>query len=336
SSIRNFDSENNFTYFDRDLNVYSLMEINITAENKDNEITKNYNVLCAAKPIEINITNKLSHTDNFEKLIYFYTDANDTNSSEANISVDSQIEYSIEYNESNFTTENNGSTKIVVYFNFDRNISNPINPLEVNVTEIKVKDENNVTGEVNLTDRLRYYYGNIKTVDIIATDDNIEANMTFLVYAKNGEDPLLPSSTKEVEYNWFINTIHGDIDGNISINEINISSGYAVSNDISGVSVSYAKVENGGKLVVDVNRSDNNVDFAVFHLLSPRFEWLWYSRFGEEYNISNGSSCKNHFCFTITWENGGEQGEVGSGDFEGKESNITKTNNKRRGVKIYR
>jgi len=174
----------------------------------------------------------------------------------------------------------------------------------------------------------------------LATQDDVEANMTFLIYAEDADDPLLPSDTKEVEYNWFMNTLHKDIDGNISIKEINISGGYTVSNDISEneINVTSVKVENGGKLVVDVNRSDNNVDFAVFHLLSPRFKWLWYSRFGEEYNISNGSSCKNHFCFTVTWETekSKEAGEIGGGDFEGKEANVTKTHNKRRGVKIYR
>jgi hypothetical protein len=93
---------------------------------------------------------------------------------------------------------------------------------------------------------------------------------------------------------------------------------------------------NDGSITFNIKRNDLNVNFAVIHLLSPNLKWLWYSKYGDEYNISAGSTCLNHFCFSVTWQKINETGEVGSGGFSGTEANVTDTNSTKRGVKIFR
>ncbi|WP_456479660.1 hypothetical protein, partial [Nautilia sp.] len=93
---------------------------------------------------------------------------------------------------------------------------------------------------------------------------------------------------------------------------------------------------NNGKIDFNITRTDSGVNFAVIHILNSDLSWLWYSKFGDEYNDPNSSPCLHHFCFTVTWSGSGEAGEVGSGEFNGTEANITETNTTKRGVKIFR
>jgi hypothetical protein len=333
ATFENNDTENNFTYYDADLNMSAHLDLNITPKNENNITTQNYNDECYAKDIDINI----SHNDvdvNVSKIVFKYIDVG-KNVYELNVSKDSNISFML--GESNFTKAKNETAHVDVFINFDKNISNPVNPFELNITKIDVNDTDS-NGTLNLNETARYYYGNLLLDDILAVQDDFNKTYSFVVYDDNESDTLKPNS-KEIAFNWYANIYHRNIDGNVSSGEIVVSRDYNASHNINDstekVSVSFSQ-DNNGHITFEINRKDSSVNFAVIHLLSPNLKWLWYSKFGDEYNISNNSTCLNHFCFTVTWQKTNDVGEVGSGSFAGTESNITDSNATKRGVKIFR
>ncbi|GAX87070.1 conserved hypothetical protein [Lebetimonas natsushimae] len=328
ANLSNYDD--NFTYLDNGLNLYSILDINITAENKDNEITKNYNKDCYAKDIDINISKIFTPEPNLNNLIYYYKDAGNNTSEKSVQDINKTIQ--IHYKDTNFTTEDNGSTRITLFINFDRNSSKTVNPFDMNISEINVSD-GSTNGKMQKIGKALYYYGNLVLFDEIANRDEFDTRDDyFIVYDNNGSDDKLPSNNAVLP-EWYLNGFHKSKDGNIS--GMVVSSDYNASNQINGVEVSVNSINNG-KVTFHIKRTDTSINFAVIHLLEPSLKWLWYSKYGDEYNISNDSSCVNHFCFTITWENSNENGIIKSGVITGTESNTTENNVTKRGVKIFR
>jgi len=331
---------NGFTYLDESLGVYAPVEINITALNADNEVTENYNTECYAKDVEINATFKLSYNNdniNVTKSRYYYTDAKGNKIGDYNGSdiENNQTYVAFTYTEGNFTTDKNGSTTLKIALNFDKNITSPSNPFLVEIEDINVSNEDTSVYTLNKNSNAVFYYGNLLLDDIISVKDDFSKTYSFVLYDENETDGLKPDS-KELLINWYENTLHSQNDSDIQNSEIFISKDYNSSNTLSGVDVSVNSISSG-EVTFDISRTSSDVNFAVVHLLSPALRHLWYSRFNNAYDISDGSTCLNHFCFTITWQNSSsESGSVGSGEFEGTESNVTDVNNSKRGVKIFR
>jgi len=337
ATLKNYDLDGNFTYLDRDFNLYSKVELNITAQNENNETTKNYNTECYAKNIDINVSKVLnpSPEGNLTQLIYAYKDINGNESTINSQNIDDNI--SINYSESNFTTDDNGSTNITFLINFDRNSSKVVNPFEFNVSSVKINDGNTSETNLDVNTSSIFYYGNLFLFDLKASKDNFTTRDNyFVVYDNNSSDDKKPTDTQLV-YDWYFNNYHQSKDGNITNNNIIVSSDYNSSNEIGDVNVTIHSIANG-KISFDVNRTSSSRYFAVAHLLESNLKWLWYSRYGNEYNISNGSTCLNHFCFAISWKNSqnSNSSTVKSGNTSGTETNTTDSNNTISGVKIFR
>jgi len=330
--------DGNFTYYDGDLNITSHLDINITTKNEQNKTTENYNKECYAKDIDINLSHNSVDID-VNKILYKYKDSSGVMHGIFSVDKDNDVNIT-SYSKDNFTTDHNGSVQIDVYLNFDRNISNPVNPFEFNITEINVTDEDNVEGIGKPDSNATFYYGNFGLDDIVTTKNEFNKTFNFIVYDENEDDNLTPNGAKEIKYNWYKNLYHQEKDGNVSNSEIVVSRDYNATNShrISSSDINVTVIEGSianGNITFKVKRN-NNQNFAVIHLLSPNLKWLWYSKYGDEYNISDDSTCLNHFCFTVTWQNADQTGEVGSGNFNGTKANITDTNSTRRGVKIFR
>ena len=329
-------ADSNFTYFDKDLNQTALMDINITAKNEANETTKNYNKLCYAKDIELNISlNELVNGNNeITKLKYYYVDTNNTKYNIQTINKSNPIV--IDYNESNFTTENNGSTYMQIYFNFDRNFSNPTSPMEVNISEFNISDTNITDTNqsyVNSEGNATFYYGTVIIPDIEIDGD--EKNVTFkaVIYDTDKNDNLKPTNTI-LNYNWYFNKFHQAKDGNITNSDIVVSSDYNSSNTINGVDVNITSITNG-EFNLTIKRTDSSISKVILHYMSPALKWLWYNKFENEYNISNGSTCMQHFCSDVKFNNNSQIIGIGFGSFQGSEINTTK-NKTDSHLKIYR
>jgi len=314
---------NRWIYIDSNLSEFNISaNAKISVNNKSHQALKNFNPSCYAKDINIsfyyfvdnkngdinltyegNITDNIKSINNINKTLVFF--ANDFNKGTANKSY---------------------------YFNIDRNISIPLSPIFIKLTDINVstsnvsKYENNLSLESNAT----FLYGKIVTNDYIVSKNDFNISVPFVIYDSNNTN--YKPSNLAIEYNWYLNKWHNANEGNIT--KIYKSSDYKAKND-STVLVNI-KGFNNGKLILDINRTDNT-KFLVIHLSSDnKTSYLWYSKYGDEYNDSLNSTCKNHYCITITWENTNKKGEVGSGDFNGTESNITDSNTTKTGIKIYR
>ncbi len=338
ANLKNYD---NFTYLDENLNIYALLDINITAENEDNETVRNFNKECYAEDIDINITfdiNFYNPSIEVNKTVFYIKDIYNSKTAvfERNL-LNNKGFVSFEYNLSEFNTDNNGSTFAKVFLNFDRNLSFFSNPFRISIKDVNVSSNGVGRTLADKNGNATFYYGYMLVDDIITKRDEINNSFKIVFYDENSSDSLLISSD-EIAFNLYKNTLHSAKDGNFSLKEILISKDYIASSDnniTSDFDINLSDVENG-EINISIKRN-SGVNFAVVHILSPNLKWLWYSKFHNEYNYSEGSSCLNHFCFSITYENTSSSGsEVGSGQFLGTESNITEENSTKKGVKIFR
>ena len=326
-SVSNFD--NNFTYFDNNLSIYSLIDLNVTAQNEQNETTKNYNSKCYAKNVDVNLTpNIFRHNDKLSKeVLYkiFYVDSN------SSVYKNKDINFSI--GEGNFTTDHNGSAIVKIHLNFERNVSNPEDPFEYNITNAEVNDS-----DINLTylktdGNATFYYGNMFMIDIITYKNDFNISQKFLMYDDNSSDDYKPNSD-EILLNWYQNLFNHLKDANIS--NFVVTKGYVYNpNDIvNSIKVKVNDINNS--LNLNIQRKNSDIHFIVIHIIDSNASHLWYSKYGNEYNVSKNSSCTNHFCFTVTWPQNEQNNGVLSGDINGTKADVNESNEIKRGVKIFR
>ena len=326
--VNNFDD--NFTYLDNNLTIYSLIDLNITAQNEQNQTTKNYNEECYAKNVDVNLTPYIyRHSEELSKDLLYKILYVDTNSS---VYKNSDINFSV--GESNFTTDNNGSALIKIYVNFERNISNPINPFEYNISGAEVNDNDVNLTYLNTEGNATFYYGGIFMKDIITSENDFNISQKIIMYDDNSSDTYKPDSD-EVLLNWYQNSFNHLKDANISNFAVTKGYVYNSSDDISDkVEVTVNEINDSVNL--NIKRLDTNINFVVIHIIDSNASHLWYSKYGNEYNISQGSSCVNHFCFTVTWPKNNENSGILSGDVNGTKADVNESNVTKRGVKIFR
>ena len=326
-SVSNFD--NNFTYLDNNLSIYSLIDLNVTAQNEQNETTKNYNVKCYSKNIDVNLTpNIFRHNNKLSKeVLYriFYVDSN------SSIYTNKDINFSI--GEGNFTTDHNGSAFVKIHLNFERNISNPENPFEYNITKAEVNDSDVNNTYFSTEGNATFYYGNIYMEDIITYKNDFNISQKFLMYDNNASDTYKPNSD-EILLNWYHNLFNHLKDANIS--NFVVTKGYIYNKNDELDSVKVKVNDINDSLNLNVQRNNSNINFAVVHIIDTNASHLWYSQYGNEYNISQGSSCTNHFCFTITWPKNEQNSGVLSGDINGTKADVNEVNETLKGVKVFR
>ncbi len=202
---------NGYTYISRDLNMSSILNFTLRAENKSNTITRNYNRLCYAKKIDINVT----HTNVPVRFNLIYKELNSSVTEKANTQ---PIEFNI--TKDKFTA---GQGQVKLFANFKKAYNNPVEPFDMNVTQINVKDEDSASGSATFTNlQAHFIYGRIVIPDI-ASYSNVIHNSVRYEYYQNSQ--------------WHVNSAHtsstnGDINATNSIipyvNMVlgNINSGY--------------------------------------------------------------------------------------------------------------
>jgi len=290
------------------------LDINITAQNEQNQTTKNYNTACYAKDIDINISTN-TRAD-LPTMFYIYQDANDTNSTLQNGKMD------IVYTDGNFTTDNNGSSKIRLYINYDRNRSVKIDPFDLDIADINVTDKNATFGTTTTDENATFYYGRVKTKDITTNKKDINNSLLVEVYSNSSIKNFHQESL-----NWYAM----EDDNNQTITDLNDSSEFTTIND-TALNISILDYKNG---VLSFNLT--NTDYpkalkAYIHVKIPKY--FWYSSY-EDYNTTG--DCSKHPCFQYVFDNHDTQEGIQSGDFNGSnigyDYNATKT---KRGIKVFR
>ena len=327
-NLTNFDK--NFTYLDKNLSIYALIDLNITSQNEKNETTKNYNTNCFAKDVDVNLTPTVfRHNQNLSKEILYKVIYEDSNSTIYN---NKDINFSV--SEGNFTTEHNGSAIIRIHINFDRNISSPIDPFEVNISNVEVNNSDVNLTYFTLNGSGLFYYGSLNMNDLITYKNDINISHEFIIYDTNKSDSYLPQNTKEIISNWYINLYNHQKDANISTFVVTKGYVYKDSDVISNIDIKVNDINES--LNLNIKRNDTNIKFAVVHIIDTNASHLWYSNFNKEYNISKNSTCASHFCFSITWKTNSNESGVISGDINGTKADINSSNENKKGVKLFR
>jgi len=321
-----------FTYVaESNLTLMSaLVDINVTAQNENNETTKNYNKDCYANDVNMDY-NYTSVDENLSQFLYYY-EFSDKNSSENNVSVNNRI--SDDLNKTSFSTDNNGSAIFKIKYNFKRDRSTPINPFDVEVPNFNAVDSNSsdVNGSGQDTSNANFCWGRTKADDIDTQKDDVKHVISIEVY-----DDAETSYTRTFTQNslkWYQHENHNRvIEGNISATDATTTSKL----DNIVFSVSDIKSPNNG----DINITISNSIEDTYYMHEKIRPWLWYTvdGYGDDYNISSGSSCSAHPCFkyTLDKDDSGSGNTISSGDYNGGDAPTKSTGeNTRIGIKVYR
>jgi len=284
----------NFTYISKDLDMHSTLSLSIKAETSNNIVTKNYNKNCYAKNIDINITHSIPNND--LNLIY------EINGTEYNISNNQNIIAN------NITKNyfNNGVANIPVYINFERKPNNPENEFNFTIINIKVKDVNDVEGNLTLNQNANFRYGFLKVKNLITYDTkDINTTFKYYYYTSNG---------------WIINNDHNSSDfGDINKSKI------IKPNDIYiNINQKNGKNINEGKESVNISTTHALPYSAKIHLAIP--SWLWYHPLAKPYKDPSNSNedCLTHPCIKVTFLKSGS-GWAGVGRENSKYNENNKT-----------
>jgi len=314
-----------FTYLSTDLNMSAQLDLNITAKTADGNTTKNYNTGCYAKPTNytINYTAPtIIPTANLTKLNYFETNT----STSGNVATTANAFNLNNMPKTIFGSDTNGSAKLSVKINFDRNSSKPVNPFDLNITSVDVDDTDSVIGQDSAVGVAKFVYGRVHAYDIQTSQTQAPNPVEIEVYSTTSSGFVYGMPQNII--NWYRNTNHDFLsEGNIT------KGGFNAGENNSSV-VPSSTITNGIQNVT-VTASENK----TVHLdISP---WLWYS--SNHYDYS--TNCTQHPCFQYQFVNTTTAVDnlstpstgVNSGTFSGSDFEIsTPKNTTKKGIKIFR
>lgn len=322
----------NFTYLAKsDLTKMSAsVDINITAQNENNKTTQNYSRDCYAQKIKIDY-NYTSVDENLSEFLYYY-EFSDNNSTDNNVTINDTV--SDDVNKTNFSTDNNGSAIFKINYNFKRDRSTPINPFDINITDFSVIDTNatDVNGIGEDSTNANFCFGRTKTGDITTTKEDINHTIEIEVYDDAESD--YTRTFNQNSLSWYQHENHNRvIDGNVS--EINATTTSTLDNIV--FSVSDIKSPNNGDIEITIS----NKTADTFYMHQKTRAWLWHTidGYGDDYNVSDGSSCSEHPCFKYTLDEKEKDNNntISSGTYQGGDSKPKdKGDTTRVGVKVYR
>jgi len=331
-----------FTYIAKDLNMSSTLDINISAKNRQNNTTLNYNNGCYAKDINLSIGYLINnftpepniHPKHIHKIFYLIDDDNSTNPIDTNIpdhGIDLAENLKIKstnspHNTSKviFNTDHNGSAYLHMKLNFDRQSDKPTNPFTLDITDINITDADNVAGTNSVDTNATYLYARAKaTKDFYDDIDKNSTKTPVMVQVYCDKWPASATNCPGVdtshgqtnEHQWWISTAHdtSNNDGNITlkVGTIDPSSGTA------SVSPSNVNITTGSSVGFDntitVSRTSNTVPMIVEIDLDTTLgtdtnSWLIYNPYS---NILPPSPFyKVRFIGSMDWAGYGETGHV--------------------------
>lgn len=201
--------DNNFTYVSSDLNMSATLDLNITAETEDNNTTKSYNSLCYAKATDYNISYSTTIATNALSNILF-----ESNTSNVTYSKLLGTDFNISnISNSIFGTDDNGTGKLSLKINFDRNQSLAINPFILTASNAKVKDSDTVEGNTTLNQSTRFYYGRAHAPDYRFPNRDGNATIYYEVYCKDCNQTTrntmgITGNESVNALNWYQNALH--------------------------------------------------------------------------------------------------------------------------------
>ncbi len=257
-----------FTYISNDLNMSSILDINITAQNEQNKTTKNYNSKCYAKDSDLNISYG-SVPSKLTKILV------KENNNETNITIPNTI--NLKFTKDIFTTDHNGSADLNLKINFKRNPRVLINEFNFTVKDINVSDKDDVMGSDALDKNATFRYGRIDVQNIGGYSKELNTTYKYEYWTNDG---------------WIVNKEH-----NSSIfGDVNESKSYHpfVTMDVNHTIKS-------GKENISLSTTHAIPYSTKIHLAIP--SWLWYNPLAESYKnpSATNQNCLTHPCESVTF-----------------------------------
>jgi hypothetical protein len=312
ATLANFNN-GEFTYLSDDLNMSAQLDITVTAKNGEGSTTKNYNSECYAKIINNTITYATDPSYSASNLNYQETntsisDHNNTATTFAMLNLPKSI----------FGTDDNGTAKLNVLINFDRDSKNPVSPFDLNISSVTVTDTDSVDGNDTTVGDAKFVYGRVRAYDIATNEASAPNPVEFEVYStvSTGYVSGMPQNVLK----WYRNLNHDSAAaGNVIQTRF----------DAAGSNVTVSTAPQAGVQIVTVISATNQ----TVHLdISP---WLWYSPAN---NYDYNADCGKHPCFRYS-NTGSSTGTSGvkSGTFQGSDFQMTPAKNTtKKGVKLFR
>jgi hypothetical protein len=302
-----------FTYLSTDLNMSAKLNLKITAQNSEGVTAENYSNGCYAKTSTLTIPHSVIPSP-LSTINYFESNTSTTGSTaKANI-------ISIPFGTSIFK---DGNSTLAVKINFDRSVSNPVNPFDFNITNANLTDSNSpgVSGTKTPTANATFVYGRAHTYDI-KTDQSSTINPVELeVYSSTSTGYV--SGMPQNILHWYRNLNHSSAaDGNVS------RGGFSAGTTDGNINVSAAPLN--GLQSIDITSTTHQ----TVHLdISP---WLWYS---PSMSYDYTGDCTKHPCFDYQFFGTatGVSTGVNSGTFNGSDFQMSPAKNiTNKGVKLFR
>lgn len=198
-------------------NVSASLDLNVSAQRADNNITSNYTSLCYAKDgnLKLTLANAINkdnpETDSLTKLLWYHY----TPDSNGSILLDGvTTEYQIPFYSTQFdSNDTNGTAEFNYKINFDRNRSKVVNPFIVIVNEINATDSDNVSG-AKAGGNATFVYGRTHASRQRYQGPTGTANIYFESYCFGGgcNKTLLngfsPNMQRTDDVRWYVNEAH--------------------------------------------------------------------------------------------------------------------------------
>ena len=304
----------------------------IQSQNKMGDVTKKFDKNCYGDDVGVHID--LNSTSSDGNVSYYeLINATAVQNHDRNLS-DFDLNDTIQSN--SFQA---GNSSLIIYaLNIYRQFNNPINPLDINVTEINTTNSlsaNNI-GLKPDNNGSKFYYARLYTKDLSTSKTSDTVQTKVLVYDNNAShDSYVDGLTEELS-DWYYykpqnDSSHGNI---IGLNVSKTTTKKSTNDDDINATSSF---DENGAFDINVSNPNENTQTHYIHLnVSP---WLWYvnKNFGSDYNKSVGSSCSEHPCIKYNYHNANDTDKSGvsSGHINGVNFDVNVSKNSK-GIRLLR
>ena len=300
-----------FTYLSNDLNMSSMLNLKVTAQNEQNGTTLNYDKNCYAKATTLNLPHSIVPAP-LTTVLYH----ENLSSSDGNIS--KSIPISLPFAKTIFTQ---GIAPLNLLINFDRNRSAPLNPFDFNISNATLTDSDAVIGTATPQGSATFVYGRARAYDIKTDQSTAPSPIELEIYSRTPTG-YVSGMPQNVLY-WYRNTNHGltsqgsVLHGgfNAGVTDPNINASSTPSNGVQNI---YVTSSTHQTVHLDIN------------------PWLWYS---PTYDYDYNGDCTKHPCFDYQFfgTSSGSFNGVNSGTFQGADFTLTPAKTIiKKGVKVFR
>jgi len=339
-NVTNRRKDQNFTYLSDDLNMSAHIELRIEAVNANGDITKNFhdgNTTYYENPVEINIT--VPTTVTFPDGTVKNMTVVDKNVSKAMLGFggsDANGVHTIAWDDSNETQR--------LLFNYQREVSTPINPFEINGTDVDVNVTSKYVSTVDstITDNIKggkvadqnatFVYARVKATKDFYDDiktNSVKTPIKVEVYcdkwpASEANCPgvaVIEGATNNPI--WFISTTHdmNSLDGNILLtidSEGSLNADKPLINTADHGITEYITVTNEADTLPSTTHISLKIQDPASASPDYTDSWLVYDK--DNTGATEIPLYKVRFVGSATWSGVGETGNVVGTDASSKKS----------------